>query len=329
MPTIRDVAREAGVSVTTVSHVFSEKRQVAKATRDRVLEVASALGYSPDGAARALATGRSTTIGLHFQLRGEALLLNPFFSAFLSGLAATSAELGFAFMLLPDDPEEHPERSWGSLGGVIVVDPTPENPWVPKLVRDGTRVVTISRYLGGARTSWVDNDHQQAMRDIVRHLSEQGYQHVAFVSVKDRFSAMADMERAFGEAVVSAGVAGDLVYARDLSERATYELSLDLLNRGESPDAVVAAVDFQAVGVLQASKELGIKVPDHLGVVGGGDTVLAQHSKPPLTSVRGSPELLAREALKLLATFWNDPEAPDREILLPAELVVRESSMRL
>lgn len=328
MATIRDVAREAGVSVTTVSHVFSGRRRVAEETGRRVREVAERLGYRPDAAARSLATGRSTTVGLYFQMSGEALLLNPLFSALLSGFSAEAAELGFTFMLLPESPEASP-TGWKDLAGVVIVDPTPDNAWIPVLAREGVRVVTIGRYLGGIDLSWVDNEHRAGIADAVDHLVDQGYRNLVLLSVWERLSYIADIEQAFTEAVAGLDVEGRLVHADDFSDRAARRVTADLLSSPDPPDAVVAAIDHMAIGVLQAAEELGVAVPAELGVVGGSDTVLARHARPPLTSVRVFPEELAREALRLVNGFWHEAEAPDRQVLLPAKLVVRESTLRM
>lgn len=327
MTTIRDVAREAGVSVTTVSHVFSGRRKVAEETGHRVREVAERLGYHPDAAARKLATGRSTAVGLSFQMSGEALLLNPFFTSLLSGFSAEAAELGFTFTLLPERPDRSAAERSG-LAGVVIVDPAPGNPWIPTLAREGVRVVTIGRSLGGIELSWVDNEHRRGILDAVNHLLDQGYRNLVLLSVWERLSYIADIEQAFNQAVTELDISGKLVYAEDFSDRAARRVAIDLLKGPDPPDAVIAAIDHMAIGVLQAAEEMDLRVPEDLGVVGEGDTVLAHHAHPPLTSVRVVPEELAREALRLLNGFWHEADTPDRQVMLPAELVIRKSTLR-
>ena len=326
MVTIKDVAREAGVSVTTVSHVFSGKRKVASDTAESVVAAANILNYSPDYAARKLATGRSTTIGLQFEVSEDALLLNPVFAQMLMGFAQASAENGFNFALLPT--QIHRAFGEGSMAGAIIVDPTPDNPWVPYLVRGGHRVVTMGRYLGGDATSYVDFNHDEVMLEIVKHLVEQGYSRPALLSVHLRLSFLADTESGFQQGCVAAGIPGELVYASDTSDRAAEFVARQLLTRENPPDVIIGAVDHMALGVLDAAEDLGISVPAELGVVGAGDTAVARESTPPLTSVSVDPEQLAREAIKLINEFWLDPGSPDRGVHLPAQLIVRESTER-
>ena len=326
MATIKDVAREAGVSVTTVSHVYSGNRKVAEETSKKVLAAARRLDYSPDAAARRLATGRSTTIGLHFEMSEEALLLNPFFAQLLTGFAAASAEYGFTFTLLPPKPTN--SFPVNSMGGAIMVDPTPDNEWVPFLKNQGCRVVTIGRYLGGVETSWVDNNHGEAILEVAKHLAKQGYSRPALLSVRHRMSYLADIEAAYQQGCVAEGLIGELVYATDLSDRSARLIARNLLQRPNPPDAIICAIDHMALGVSHAAEELGIAVPEELAVVGAGDTVLSQHARPQLTTVRVDPQALAEEALRLISEFWHDQTAPDRHVFLPAELIIRASSSR-
>ncbi len=326
MATIRDVARVAGVSVTTVSHVFSGRRKVAPATIQAVTEVAERLGYRPNGVARTLATGKSTTVGLHFEIGEDALLLNPFFSELLVGFAAASADYGFTFKLLPHDLDVNVDSA--SLMGALVVDPSPQNPWVPFLARRGSRIVTISRFLGETEVSSVDNDLGDGMHEVLDHLSEQGYHNLALISVRQRASYAVDIEAAFREGCDQRGLKGEVVFASDLSDRAARRVAIELLERRDPPTAIIGVIDHMALGVLHAAQEMGVAVPEALGVVGFNDTVLSRHAVPPLTTVRIEPEELAREALRLMHGFWLDPNCPDEEIRLPAQLVKRASTQR-
>ena len=326
MATIKDVAREAGVSTTTVSHVFSRKRQVATPTAEAVIAAARRLGYVPDAAARTLATGRSTIVGLQFEIGEDALLLNPFFGELLVGFAAASADFGFTFKLLSHDLVNPGQTA--SLVGTVVVDPTPDNPWIQYLSSRGARIVTIGRFLGGVETSWVDNSHHAAMLEVTRHLAEQDYRRPAMISVRHRMSYLSDIEAAFGQGCSEQGLRGELVYASDLSDSAARRTTLALLGRPDPPDAIVGAIDHMALGVIHAADELGVEVPRGLGVVGAGDTVLAQHAEPKLTTVKVEPAALASEAMRLIHEFWHAPELPDRRVTLPARLIVRESTSR-
>src|SRR6266536_924556 len=310
MASIEEVAREAGVSITTVSHVFSGKRPVAPETRRRVLAVAERLNYRPHRAARGLATGRAMTIGLQFPFEGDPLVLNPFFPELLEGLSAAAAEAGYGFLLIP-----------ASLDARFPLKQT-----LKERRFDG--VIVAGRYLGSTEVPWVDNDHRGGLVQVMAHLEEQGYKRPALLSSKGGFSYEKDVEEAFEKEVRARGGEVTIVRADDLSEDQAFRHALRLLSRSQPPDAIVAAIDRQAVGVLRAARELGLRVPRDLGVAGADDSVLARHSRPPLTSIRVHTRVLGEVAVASLLAIVERSETPPNRIL-PADLVPRASTRRV
>jgi LacI family transcriptional regulator len=329
--TIRDVASEAGVSPTTVSHVFSGRRPVAAATQQRVLAAATRLGYVPDATARTLATGRSSVVALDLELDlvGDGILLNPYFSTVISSLSEAAVTYGFTFRLLPAEVRNSSSIRPPSIAGVVAVDPTSGNQWIPRLADSGVPIVCIGRYPGPTKTSWVDNDHRQGMIDAIEHLVREGYQRVALISVHQQSSLVIDLEDSFRFAIAERQLRGRIVHIGDLSEQTAYDSTKRLLSSPSRPDAVIGANDRVAVGVLRAAGELEIRVPTDLGVVGVGDTNLAARLQPGLTSIRSTPKQLAEEAMRLIWEYWLSPmPIPNKEILLPADLVIRASTSR-
>ena len=330
---IADVARAARVSITTVSHVLSGKRPVAAETRAAVLDAAQRLQYRPTVAARGLATGRTMAIGLQFPMEGEHLILNPYFPTLLGALSAEATQHGYSFVLLParrsaEFPLE-PLLDTQRLDAAILVDPTSSNDVLPLLRTYGVPVVTVGRYLGRVKTHWVDNDHRAGMAQVLEHLKDAGYRRPALISLgSDRFSYIQDIEEEYRDRMTAAGMQPVISRAADLTERWGYDAAISLLTRRERPDAIIAAVDRQAIGVLGAAEELGISVPDALGVVGEGDTVLAKNARPALTTVDPSAADLGRTAFSLLQQVLELPSR-SRSVLteiVPSRLIVRSSS---
>lgn len=332
---IADVAREARVSITTVSHVLSGKRPVSARTRQAVLEAANRLQYHPTVAARGLATGRTMAVGLQFPMEGEHLILNPYFPTLLGALSAEATKFGYSFVLLPahrgtDFPLETLLETQ-RLDAAIVVDPSSANDVLPLLRRYGVPVITVGRSLGRLRTHWVDNDNREAMKRAVDHLAKRGYQRPALVSLgHERFSYIADIEEGYRESSKERGFPATTARAEDLTERAGYDAAVTLLTRRARPDAIIAAVDRQAIGVLGAAKDLGIPVPEELGVVGEGDTVLARNAHPALTSVDPRAAELGRAAFGLLVRLLDEQATPARPVteVIRSALVERASTDR-
>lgn len=333
---IADVAREARVSITTVSHVLSGKRPVAAQTRSAVLEAARHLAYRPTVAARGLATGRTMALGLQFPMEGEHLLLNPYFPALLGSLSAAATQDGYSFVLLPAHrSSEFPLESlldMQRLDAAILVDPSSTNDVLPLLRRYDVPVVTVGRYLGRLRTHWVDNDSGAAILLVLDHLAAQGYRRPALISLgHERYSYIADIEASYRARLESSGIEPLVVRAEDLSERAGYDAAVTLLTRTAPPDAIIAAVDRQAIGVLGAAEELGISVPDELGIVGEGDTVLSRNAHPPLTTIDPRASELGAQAIAVVRRILDGPPGPDRpvNIVVKTGLLIRESTTRI
>jgi DNA-binding LacI/PurR family transcriptional regulator len=331
MASIEEVAREAGVSITTVSHVFSGKRPVAPETRRRVLGAAERLGYRPHRAARGLATGRAMTIGLHFPFGVDSFLVDPYFPDLLGGLSAAAAEAGYGFLLIPTSRgTKFPLKlalTEHRFDGVIMANPAADSPLPPRLVRHQIPVVTIGRYLGPLELPWVDSDLADGIAQTMAHLEVQGYERPALISLRNTSSCNLDIEESFEKEVQARGGEVSILRAGELSEEQGFRLALRLLSQSVPPDAVVASPDRLAMGVLRAARELSLRVPRDLGVASVDDTVLSRHSHPPLTSLRLRPHVLGEAAVESLLAIVERSEAPENRIL-PAELVPRASSRR-
>jgi DNA-binding LacI/PurR family transcriptional regulator len=332
MASIEQVAREAGVSITTVSHVFSGKRPVAPETRSRVLAVAERLRYRPHRAARGLATGRAMIIGVHFPFDDESFVLDPFFMELLEGCSAAAAEVGYGFLLIRGPLEARfplrlalKERRFD---GVIVVNPSPDNHLIPMLQERGIPLVTVGRHLGGDQVPpWVDPDHRDGIAQLVAHLEEQGYRRPALIAQPGRFSADQDMQESFEREVLARGGEPLLAHPGDVSEEQGFVHALRLLSSAQPPDAIIAAGDRRALGVLRAARELRLRVPRDLGVASADDTVLARHAEPPLTSMRLRPHALGEAAVELVLAMVERSTVPENR-LLPTELAPRASTRR-
>ena len=177
MTNIYEVAKRAGVSITTVSHVFSGKRPVSAETRDRVLEVVEELNYQPQLTAQGLATGRAMIMGIHFPFEGDSLASNPFFLEILEGLSAAAARFGYGFLLIPRSEEEGNLIQLdllNRLDGAIIVDPTMNDAHLKSVLDHDFPIVTTGRHLGQRQFPWVDADYQQGFGKLFDHLEANG-----------------------------------------------------------------------------------------------------------------------------------------------------------
>lgn len=325
--TIFDVADAAGVSITTVSHVFSGNRRVAAETRDRVEAVARTLGYRPRATAQALAQGRTNTLALQISISGESLVLNPFLTSLLAALSLSAIDRGFSFVYVPPGPGSQgfvePLLSAAHVDAAVLVDPVRDDPFVEAVVERSFPYVSVGRILGLTSDYWVDNDHRAICEKVVAHLETVGYRRPALLTVPFELSYVVDYTNGFRAAT---GDDVQVVVADDLTDLAAQAAAAEALASQDPPDAFFCIHDRLAVGALLAASEARIEVPERLGVVGIGDS-LASHTHPGLTSVRVFPERAGEAAVGLLDAILRGAEV-DVPVLIDAQLVRRESTQR-
>jgi DNA-binding LacI/PurR family transcriptional regulator len=326
--TIFEVAEQAGVSITTVSHVFSGKRRVNPATRRRVHEAAARLAYQPRLTARALATGRTMTLALQLPTTLGEIALNPFFSELLPAMSAAAIERGYSFVFVPGQ-EALPGTAELLLGqprvdAAVLVDPEEGDPFVERLRASALPFVTLGRLLDPPNEHWVDNDHADMCRRLLDHLDEAGYTRPAFLSLPQaRMSLLVDYLTAFGELRPEAPVYA----AAEFSEHAGCEAATEFLDAPDRPDAVITTHHRLAMGVVRAARDLGIAIPAELGVATVGGNAVVAHARPPLTSINLFPASAGERVIEVVDALLSGRPA-DGPVLVPAELAPRESTRR-
>ncbi|MBP2306592.1 substrate-binding domain-containing protein [Azospirillum melinis] len=329
MVTIRDVAREAGVSMSTVSHVINATRFVAPETEQLVRAAIDRLGYTPNGIARALKGNRTRTLGMIVTASS-----NPFFAHVIHGLETVSSDRGYSLILCNTDDEPDKQlRAFEALhnrriDGLAVLtsnaDPgfldnvQTRAPDLPLLLLDtdphpGACTVTDDSVMGG--------------RLAARLLAERGFRRVACITGPGRHPRSRARLAGLVEELGKAGLALEpgLLREADLTIAGGYAAAASLLDGGEPPEAVFAFNDLMAAGVLRAAAERGLAVPDRLSVLGYDDIELAAYLTPPLSTIRQSAGLLGARAAELLIDHLEDGRPLPDLLTLPPDLVLRAS----
>jgi DNA-binding LacI/PurR family transcriptional regulator len=327
---ISDVAKAAGVSITTVSHALNDKGRLTDATRARVREVAERLGYQPSALARGLAGGRTGMLAATVSFVEDMSLAVADFDYFLqvmNGATTAALELGFSLTLVPPNSREQIERL--PLDGAIVMDPVPGDEIVDRLDRRGIPVVTTGRRPDGPdETCWVDNDHVAGTREMLEHLVDQGAQRLALLTVPVRSSYTVDALAAFEAVCAEHGMEPTVETITDsISEGGAYAAASRLLDSDRPPDAIYATLDRLALGALLAAEAKGVRVPEELRIAGCTDSDASRTARPALTALSLNPERIGREAVDLLVTLIEEqaPVAPHR--IVPFQVVPRGSTV--
>ena len=307
--TITDVAAEAGVSISTVSLVMNEKGAVAESTRSRVRTAATRLGYTPSRTARGLAASRTGRTGnLGFVLREDHFRRSePFYTRVFLGAEFEARRRGL-YVLLATIPERYrPEDAprflqEHTVDGVVVAGRV-DGAFLAALSQAGIPFVLADYAWPGAASVQLDNEGGAAL--VAEHLVARGHTRVGFLGADDGHPSIAARRDGFLRAMAAAGhvLAPDLVVTgRCVADRsAGTRIAADLLDRPDRPSAIFCANDALALGLLDAARERGLRVPEDLAVVGFDDVEGAALASPPLTTVRVYKEQLGEVALGLAA----------------------------
>ena len=319
-PTIRDIAREAGVSTATVSRALKNQPGLSETTRTRLVELARQMGYDVNK----LHPIKARRIGLFLHVQHFGVLPNPFYFPVIHGAEQACSAAGMAL-------------SYSSVSGAETVEELVKLHEVDGLLcaghmdqatlhafgRTGKPVVLLDHQHPAFPS--VNNDNFQGAYQITRHLMQMGRGRVAYLG-GPRHHSVIQRQHGYLQALMDGGVGVDvdLIVQRSFSNGLPEVQGLlqGLLRLPEPPDAIFTHNDEAALLLLEACKRLGIRVPEDLLVAGFDDLALAAHSVPSLTSVHVDKELLGKEGVRLLL----NPRWQDEQVVLPVHLVVRQSS---
>lgn len=327
---LEDIAQLSGFSRSTVSRVINNDPNVRDSTRQRVLEVIQSTNYSPNLAARGLAAGRTQILGLVIPQEVLSLFSDPYYPILIKGVAAACNALDYSVMLWLADPEF--ERHTMSrmldnslLDGVLVAAAIEDDPIIAALRERTMPFVTVGRLPHHDDISYIDVDNKQGALDAVTHLLRMGHRRIACIRSPLNTGVGLDRLAGYFEALERRNVAveAELIVEGDFTEMSGYVAVQRLLPH--RPDAIFAFSDNMAMGAMRALREAGVLVPDDLALVGFDDIPQSARVVPPLTTVRQPTERVGRLAAEMLIEAIERPDEGPRRVILPTELVIRQS----
>ncbi|MET7420092.1 LacI family DNA-binding transcriptional regulator [Dactylosporangium sp. NPDC005555] len=322
--TIKDVARVAGVSPSTVSRALTTPALVQAETRSRVERAAAELGYQPNRAARGLITGRTGNIGLIVPD-----LTNPFFPGVVKGVQSRARESDFSVFLA--DTDEDPTAEAGlvralskQVDGIVLCSPRMSEEDLRSVGGD-TPIVMLNRRVGQIPSITIDN--VDGIRQAVAHLAALGHRRIAYVA-GPRLS-WSNRERARALRAVTAASGIELVEVGNFAPQFAGGVAAADLVLAAGVTAVIAYNDLVALGLLNWFATRGVKVPETISVMGFDDIVLSQMVSPSLTTVAQPQEPIGRAGVDMLLQLLEDPDrAAVARRELPSQLMVRHSTGR-
>lgn len=336
MATIKDVAKQAGVSVTAVSRALNNYPDISASTKSRILKVIEELRYYPKASARHLVTQRTHTIGVFYPSFDGPGLRQPFIAHVLDQFKNRMGDAGYDILLFsntraPFDHFDLLERvRYRDVDGVLLLGTPDES--IRQLVQANVPLVGVDHAAQCARGGSVSSDNRRAIHDLVGVLYDNGYRKLAFVHGPLDLPVSMERLQGFysGMSVVGLTPRAEWVYNGDFLLEGGERAGIELLRCQDRPDVVVCAADVSAIGVLRSFMKQGIRVPDEISVVGFDDIDAATYVYPQLTTIRQNKDEMAECAARIMVQLIeNDNQDIPMHYVLPTELVVRESTRPL
>ncbi|WP_406130592.1 LacI family transcriptional regulator [Streptomyces canus] len=349
MPTMADVARSAGVSVATVSHVLNGTRPVLPHTRQAVLDAVDELGYTPNTLARSLVTSRTRSIGL-----AVSAISNPYFTEILQGVEAGALEHGYSLLIA--DPHDDPDHECKvvqllherRVDGMIVAPSADPRELVSYLGRHRVPTVFLDRVIDGVIEGAVGGEvggEVEASADgpqrfdqvcaentgptarLVTHLAGLGHRRIGLVAGLPGLSTTAERITGYRQGLTAARLPydDDLVVHGDSESAGAERATATLLSRAAPPTALVTANNAMTIGTLRALRDRGLSVPDDLALCCFDDFAWADLFSPRLTAIAQPSREIGAQAVRVLLERLAAPDRPARTVRLDCTFVHRTS----
>ena len=331
MPTIYDVARVAGVSTSTVSHVLNGTRYVSEETRMRVLQVTEQLRYRPSSLARGLVRQDTQTIALIVPDNA-----NPFFAELARGIEDHGFGAGYNVILCNSDRTTSKELAYLDMliskrvDGIIYMTMRTRQDQLQALIENKIPFVTFDREYEGIDAILLDN--AQGGYDATRHLIELGHRRIACIGSPDVKTRSHDRIRGYEHALADAGLSSDpdLIQTGNWTYQSGQEAARRFFDLPDPPTAIFACNDIMAIGASTFLQEQGLKVPEEVSVVGFDNIGLSAFACPPLTTLATPTVEIGQRLCQLLLDRINGQLPPEpQRFTMRGELVVRRSTARV
>ncbi|GIL02458.1 MAG: LacI family transcriptional regulator [Alphaproteobacteria bacterium] len=333
---LKQLSELLGLSPTTVSRALNGYPEVSEKTRRRVLEAARAFSYQPSSSAKRLATGQSLTIG-HVLTVGRHMTIDPHFADFIAGAGETYARMGYDMLIsvVPKSEEERVYRGFASSGkvdGIILHEPRVSEPRIPLLAELGLPFIVHGRSDEHAEGySWLDVNNRRCFRRAAEFLMDLGHRRIALLNGIEEMNFAARRRAGYLDAHAARALASDpaIIFHDEMNEPNGHERARALLSSALPPTAIMTSSVLQALGVLRAVQEAGLRPGRDVSVVTHDDQLSFLQNPgavPIFTATRSSIREAGRRCAELVIGLSTDPGSGPVTELWEAELVVGTST---
>ncbi|MCX7845862.1 MAG: LacI family transcriptional regulator [Dictyoglomaceae bacterium] len=333
MVNIRDIAKKVGVSPSTVSRALNDDPKISEETKKKVKEIAKRLRYKPNQAARSLITRETKTIGFLILKKEKPLVADPFYSIILYSAQNELHEMGYHLLygIIPHgklNPKKLPRMLQEErIDGLILAGPDMPQEFIESIRKTDIPLILVDNY--SEKVDSVLADNVRGAYIATKYLIDLGHKNIAFASGPlDQISVYERWE-GYKKALMEANIEYNpsyMVEEKELTMK-TGRHSLQLLwKNAKKPTAILAANDPMALGIIQCAKNMGIKVPEELSVIGIDDIEISSQFDPPLTTIRIFKEEMGLITAKRLIDRIKNPNQPPIKIIVSTELIIRGST---
>jgi LacI family transcriptional regulator len=331
--TLKDIAKQVGFSVTTVSRALNDYDDVSEETKRLIHQVAREMGYYPDATAQKLQKRRTDTIGFIIPTFGPRFS-DPFFSELLAGMGNEAANHEFDLLVSTRSPGPQEQQVYRRMvnskrvDGLLIVRTRSQDERIAYLARQGFPFVAFGRTDLELDFPYLDVDGTTGLSQAAQHLIDLGHRRIACITAPPRLMFTAHRWEGFEQTLERNGIPLDesLIITGDLTQKSGYEATNRLLDLPHPPTAILSFNDLMALGAISAIHECGRAVGQDIAIVGFDDIPLAEHSHPPLTTVRQPIYEIGRTICRMLIQLIQEEELEERHVLLQPKLVIREST---
>lgn len=335
MTSIKEIAKIAGVSVSTVSRALNNYKDVNPETRKKIVELASELNYYANAAAKSLVQKRSYTIGIFFGDQTNSGFDHPFFLEVISQVREVAGNNGYDLLIFTNSNKQRAtyttlcrERGVDGVFLILTGEGKKKNEQLIELQESGIPCVAVDLPLEGNRCSYVESNNYMGAKKATLHLADLGHRRIAFIGGDEIGKLSFDRLYGYRSSLQERGLEYEpnLVELGYFSPEKTREATNLILSRCKDVTAFFAASDLMAITVIETLMENGYRVPEDFSVIGFDDIKIATQKQPYLTTIRQSKAELGRKAINLLMRIIEEPDYQPYPIVVPCEIVIRDTT---
>ena len=335
MTTIKDIAKMANVSVTTVSKVINNYSDISPETKRKVLKIIENNNYRPNANARSLSMNKTYSIGIFFKDHQNSGLSHPFFRNVIYGMEKQFSEYGYDMILFTskwDDRFKYVEKcEHRNVDGAILMGMPKSADDLDSLLKSNIPSVFVDLDVVGKNSTYVMSDNIQGAKDAVNYLVNIGHQKIGMITGEKMTKPAQDRLKGYKAAMNDNNLNynNNWIIEGEFSEDGGYKSMKKLLSLDNKPTAIFCQGDNIAFGAIKAINESNYKVPDDFSIIGFDDIEISSYIEPKLTTIRQDKYKMGKTSAELLINMINKPDNIYKEIILPTELIVRDSCKKL